>query len=55
MKIRLQTVDTVLDEVEAVRRRVAERAVEIFRQRRTAIGDAIDDGSRPSTETGCCV
>ena len=51
MKIRLQTVDTVLDEVQAVRRRVAERAVEIFRQRRTAIGDAIDDWLTAERET----
>ena len=51
MKIRLQAVETVLDEVEAARRRVAERAAEIFRHRRGAIGDAIDDWLAAERET----
>lgn len=51
MKIRLQTVDTVFDQVEAVRRRVAERAAEMFRERRSAIGDAIDDWLEAERET----
>ena len=51
MKIRLQPVDTVFDQVETVRRRVAERAAEMFRERRSAIGDAIDDWLRAERET----
>lgn len=51
MKIRLKAVDTVFDEVEAVRRRVAERAAEMFRERRGAIGNAIDDWLKAERET----
>jgi HSP20 family protein len=51
MNIRLQAVDTVFDELEAGRRRVAERAAEMFRERRSAIGDAIDDWLKAERET----
>jgi HSP20 family protein len=51
MRIRLQAVATVLGEVEAIRQRVAERAVEIFRERRGAIGHAVDDWLKAERET----
>lgn len=51
MKVRLQAVDSILDEVEAIRQRVAARAGEVFRQRRGAIGDAIDDWLKAEKET----
>ena len=43
MKIRCRTVDSVLAEVEAVQRRIAERAHRLFRSRGGAIGHALED------------
>jgi HSP20 family protein len=43
MKIRCRTVDSVLDEVEGMRRHVAARAQEIFRARGGALGHALED------------
>jgi HSP20 family protein len=51
MKIRFRTVDTVLDEIEAMQRRIATRAQEIFRQRGGALGRAIEDWLKAERET----
>jgi HSP20 family protein len=51
MKIRFRTVDSLLDEIEAMRRRIAERAQRIFRERGGALGDAIDDWLKAERET----
>ena len=51
MKIKSPPVETVLHEVAAVRRRVAERAVEIVRERNAAIRDAIGDWLEAERET----
>ena len=51
MKIRFRTVDSVLDEIEAMQRRIATRAQEIFRQRGGALGHAIEDWLKAERET----
>jgi HSP20 family protein len=51
MKIRFRTVDSVLDEIEALQQRVAERALRIFRERGGAVGHAIDDWLKAERET----
>jgi HSP20 family protein len=51
MKIRFRTVDSVLDEIEAMQRRIAERAQKIFRERAGASGHAIDDWVTAERET----
>jgi HSP20 family protein len=51
MKIRSRSVDTVLDEIEAMQRRIATRAQEIFRQRGGALGHAIEDWLKAERET----
>ena len=51
MKIKLHVVDTILEDVEEIRRRVSQRAVEIFRERRGAIGQAVDDWLQAERET----
>jgi HSP20 family protein len=51
MKIRFRTVDTVLDEIEAMQHRIATRAQEIFRQRGGALGHAIEDWLKAERET----
>jgi hypothetical protein len=38
MKIRFRTVDSVLDEIEATQRRIAERAQKFFCERGAAVG-----------------
>lgn len=43
MKIRFQSVDNVLDDLERVHHRIADRAQQIFRERRGAFGDALED------------
>lgn len=51
MKVRFRTVDSVLDEIEAAQRRIAERAQKIFRERGAAFGHAIDDWLRAERES----
>lgn len=51
MKIRFRTVDSILDDIEAMQQRVAERAQKIFRERGGAFGHAIDDWLRAERET----
>ena len=51
MKIRFRTVDSVLDEIEAVQRRIAERALKLFRERGGAVGHAIEDWVKAERQT----
>jgi HSP20 family protein len=51
MKIRLQRRDSVLDAIEAVERRIAERAFDLFNDRGAAIGRALDDWLSAERET----
>jgi HSP20 family protein len=51
MKIRFRSVDSVLDEIDAMQRRIAERAHRIFRDRGGAIGHAIEDWITAERET----
>ena len=51
MKIRFRAVDSVLDEIGAMQQRIAEQAHRIFRERGSAIGDAIDDWLKAERET----
>jgi HSP20 family protein len=51
MKIRFRTVDSVLDEIDAMQHRIAERAHRLFRERGGAIGDAIGDWIKAERET----
>jgi HSP20 family protein len=51
MKIRFRTSDSVLDEIEAMQRRIADRAQKIFRERGGALGHAIDDWLKAERET----
>jgi HSP20 family protein len=51
MKIRFRTVDNVLDDVARVQHRIAERAQQIFRERRDAFGDALQDWLRAERDT----
>jgi len=51
MKVRFRTVDSVLDEIEAMQHRVAERAQKIFRERGGALGHALEDWLRAERET----
>ena len=51
MKIRFHTVESVLDDIERVQQRIAERAQQIFRERRGRFGDAVGDWLRAERET----
>ncbi len=51
MKIRFCTVDSIADDLDAMQRRVAIRAAEIFRERGAAIGRAVDDWLKAERET----
>lgn len=51
MQVKLRTVDTIFDEVEAMRQRIAARAVEVFKQRSGAIGHALEDWLQAEHET----
>lgn len=51
MKIRFRTVDTVLDEIETMQRRLSERAQRIFRERGGAFGHAVEDWLKAERET----
>ncbi|MBI3046697.1 MAG: Hsp20 family protein [Acidobacteria bacterium] len=51
MKLRFQTVDSLLDDIEATERRIAARATEIFRERGGRLGHAFDDWLRAERET----
>lgn len=51
MKIRFRTVDSIADDLEAIQRRIAIRAAEIFRERGSALGRAVDDWLRAEQET----
>jgi HSP20 family molecular chaperone IbpA len=51
MKIRFRTVDNVLDDIERVQQRIADRAQQIFRERRGAVGDAVRDWLNAERET----
>lgn len=51
MKIRFRTVDSVLDEIDAIERRVAARAAEIFRARGDRLGHALEDWVKAERET----
>jgi HSP20 family protein len=51
MRIRFRIVDSVLDEIQGMQGRVAERAQRIFRERGGAFGNAIDDWLKAERET----
>jgi HSP20 family protein len=51
MKIRFRTVDSIADEIEATRKRIAARALQMFRERGTAWGKAVDDWLAAEHET----
>lgn len=51
MKVRFQRVDSLVDEIERFQRRIAARAVEIFRERGGAIGHALEDWLKAERET----
>jgi HSP20 family protein len=51
MKIQFHTVESVLDDIERVQQRVAERAQQIFHERRGRFGDAVQDWLRAERET----
>jgi HSP20 family molecular chaperone IbpA len=51
MKVRFRTVDSVLDDIEAMQRRIAERAQNLFRERGAALGDAVQDWLKAERET----
>lgn len=51
MKIRFRTVDSIGDELDAMQRRIANRAVEIFRDRGAAFGRAVEDWLKAEKET----
>jgi HSP20 family protein len=51
MKIRFRTVDSVLDDIEVMQRRIAERAQKIFRERGGALGHAVEDWLTAERET----
>ena len=51
MKIHFRSVDSVLDDVEAIQRRIAERAQKIFHERGGALGHAVEDWLKAERET----
>lgn len=51
MKIRFQTVESLLDDIQATQRRIAARAAEMFRERGGRLGDALDDWLKAERET----
>jgi HSP20 family molecular chaperone IbpA len=51
MKIRCRTVDSVLDDLEGMRRHIGARAQEIFRARGGALGHAVEDWLKAERET----
>jgi HSP20 family protein len=51
MKIRFRAVDSVLNEIEAMQRRIAERAQKIFSERGSAVGHAFEDWLKAERET----
>jgi HSP20 family protein len=51
MKIRFRTVDSVLDDIEVMQRRITERAQKIFRERGGALGHAVEDWLKAERET----
>jgi HSP20 family protein len=51
MKIRFRTVDSVLDEIDVIQRRIGERAQKIFRERGGALGHAVEDWLKAERET----
>jgi HSP20 family molecular chaperone IbpA len=51
MKIRFRTVDSIADELEAVQKRIAARALQLFRDRGAAWGKAVDDWLAAEQET----
>lgn len=51
MKIKLQAVESVLDDIQAMQRRIADRALRIFRERGAAVGHAVDDWLKAERET----
>jgi HSP20 family protein len=51
MKIRFHTVESVLDDIERVQQRIADRAQQIFRERQDGFGNAVHDWLRAERET----
>jgi len=51
MKIKCRPVDSVLAEIEAMQRRIAERALQVFHSRGGAIGHALEDWLKAERET----
>jgi len=51
MKVRFQTVESVLDDIATMQRRIAERAQKIFRERGGAFGHALEDWVKAEHET----
>ena len=51
MKVRCRTVDSLVDDVQRIQRRIAVRAQEVFRARSGALGDALDDWMKAERAT----
>lgn len=51
MQVKLRTVESIVDDVEAMRQRIAARAAEVFRRRGGAIGHALEDWLQAERET----
>ena len=51
MKIRFRTVESIADDLEAMQKRIAIRAMEIFRGRGAALGRAVEDWLKAEKET----
>jgi HSP20 family molecular chaperone IbpA len=51
MKVRFRAVESVLGDIEATERRIAERAQKIFRERGAELGRAVEDWLKAERET----
>ena len=51
MKVRFQIVDSILDEVESIQRRIAERAEKVFHERGGTLGHALEDWVKAERQT----
>lgn len=51
MKVRFHAVESVFDDIQAVQKRIADRAQRVFRERGAAVGQAMDDWLRAERET----
>ena len=51
MKVRFQVVDSILDQVESIQRRIGERAEKLFHERGGALGHALEDWVKAEQQT----